>query len=213
MLLFDESEHSANSQCAQDCAQDGDTVANTHPVKRQDYDCANNDCKIEDVPIVLKVGALLSDNFHYGFNCEYHHESVIADVDWGLVGFGLHVPVEGEDEGVCQDANHDEEIEVTVLGQANAPVTEACITAVRLQFPLRFGIHGHQHHSDPVVLSAAQGTIVTQKVFLSIECFNDDTNEELHEEHADEDDEDHRVEDHQWAVVSLGLVVWIHGVD
>lgn len=100
-----------------------------------------------------------------------------------------------------------------MLGQANTPVTKACIAAMRLQFPHRFGIHGHQLHSDPMVLSAAQRAVVAQKVLLSIECFDDDTNEELHEEHADEDDQDHRVDDHQRSIVRLGLIIWFHGVD
>ena len=48
---------------------------------------------------------------------------------------------------------------------------------------------------------------------LLVERLDDDTDEQFHEQHANEDDEEHRVEDHDRAIVELGLIVWLDSVD
>ena len=48
---------------------------------------------------------------------------------------------------------------------------------------------------------------------LLVERLDDHTDEQLHEQHANEDDEEHRVEDHDWAIVELGLIVRLDSVD
>ena len=117
LLSLDQAENATNSQRTQDCFCDSDVVADADPVEGQDDDRANDDYKIEHIPVVSEIFLLLSDYLDNGFNGEYAHEDVIHDIDWVFVGFGLHIPVEAEDEGVGNDADHDEHVEVAMFGQ------------------------------------------------------------------------------------------------
>ena len=100
-----------------------------------------------------------------------------------------------------------------MFGQRDAPVAESIVLGIRREPDERLSIHRLQLERNPGELAAAKRTVVVEELLLDVERCCDDTDEQLHEEHADEDDEDHRVEDHDRAIVELGLIVWLHGVD
>ena len=66
---------------------------------------------------------------------------------------------------------------------------------------------------DPRQLLAGEVTVSLEDLLLVVERLDDHTDEELHEEHANEDNQDHRVENHEWVAVLLRLVVGADGVD
>ena len=77
---------------------------------------------------------------------------------------------------------------------------------------LRLGVHGHHVNLDPRVLSPLQSLVSTHHRLLAVEGLNDYTDEELHEEHADDDNEDHCVDDHEGVVVLDWLLVGAHSI-
>ena len=213
LLLFDESEDTTNSQRTQNGAENSDAFTEAGPVYREDYDCTHDHGEIEQVPVVLKVVFLLRDDLHDGFNGEDDHEDVVYDLNRVLVRIWLHVPVEAEDERVCHNANHNEHVEEGMLRHCDAEVSQPCIVARRYELPLRFCIQCNQRDGNPRELLATKGPVATQKLLLIVECLNDHTNEELHEEHADKDNENHRVDIEEGIVILLRLIVWVDRVN
>ena len=100
-----------------------------------------------------------------------------------------------------------------MLSQNDAPVAEVCVVTVGFELDQRFALHCLQLNGDPTELAAAQRPIVVKELLLTVERLNHNANEQLHKQHADEDDEHHCVEDHYRTIVHLRLVVGFHGVN
>ena len=196
LLLLDQTEDTADSERAQDGSQDSNAVTDAGPVEDQDYDCAGDNSEIENIPAISEVVLSLSNDLHDGFNSEDDHEDVVDDVDRCLIRLWLHIPVESENERVSYDARHYEKVEVAMLSEVNAPVSDHPVVAVCLELPLRYEIHVIQLDGYPGHLLACERAVTTEELLLAVKGFNDHTDEEFHEEHADEYDQDHRVQDH-----------------
>lgn len=82
-----------------------------------------------------------------------------------------------------------------------------------LKASLRFNLDCHHLYFNETALGSFQVTIASHDFFLIVECLDDNTNEELHEEHANNDDKHHRVHDHKGAIVFSGLHVRTNCVD
>jgi len=64
---------------------------------------------------------VLCKQFDDGFDCEDSHEHVVNDLNRVIEVFRLHVPIEGQQARVTQNADHDEQVEKVVLGHDNTP--------------------------------------------------------------------------------------------
>jgi len=99
-----------------------------------------------------------------------------------------------------------------VLSQDDVPCAELSSDG-RIKDDLGLRLHAHHVDLSPGSLSSLERLISTHQLFLAVERFNDDTDEELHEEHANNDDQDHHVRDHDPVVALNGLLVGANGVN
>jgi len=203
LLLLDKSEYTTNSECTQNGAKNLKVFTNAAPGQAKDDDCANHDAEIEQIPAILEIERLLSNNLQDGFDGEDDDKGVVKDLKHILDLLWLHVPVETKYKGVGKDTDHDEQVKGFVLSYDDARVTDF---AVALSLELYFGLHvvSHELHLNPTKLRSCQRAVAGHKLFLIVECLNDHTDEEFNEKHADADNENHRVNNHDWVVVFNG---------
>ncbi len=91
--------------------------------------------------------------------------------------------------------------------------TVSQVAILSLEAFLRFHLKCHHLYFNEAALGSLQVTITSHDLFLIVECLDDNTNEKLHEEHANDNDEHHSVHDHEWAIVFLWLHVWANSVN
>mmetsp|Transcript_13321 Transcript_13321/g.18158 ORF Transcript_13321/g.18158 Transcript_13321/m.18158 type:complete len:228 (+) Transcript_13321:1085-1768(+) len=175
LLLLDEAENATNSQRAQDCAENLQIFADASPSNAQNDDCADNNGEIEDIPAFPEVVDALCDELENGFDREDDHESVVEDLEHVLVTLRLHVPVETEHEGVAEDANHDEQVEVAMLCHDNHEVAKLAVSGLKALLWLD---HGGEHVDASVAqLRTLQVTVALHDLLLRVKGLDDHTDE------------------------------------
>ena len=211
MLLLDQTEDTSNSKRAQDGAEDRNRFTNASPLKTENDNSEDYDGEIEEIPAVTEVQFALGNDLNDRFNGEDGHKGVVDDLDGEFEIFRLHVPVESEHKGVSHDTDHDEHVKGGCFSQNDALVSKPAVPGLELSLRLHF--QGHELDSDPSSLRALQGGIATEECTLVVESLNDDTGKELEEEHANDDDEHHRVGDHKDVGVLFRLIVWVNSIN
>ena len=83
--------------------------------------------------------------------------------------------------------------------------------SIKLHFWLNF--HSHELNRDPGSLFSLQCLVTTHQRFLVVERFNNDTDEKLDEEHANDDNKNHSVNDHENVVILLRHLIGAYSVD
>ena len=138
--------------------------------------------EVEDAPAVFEVCLPEPDHLHKHLNRVDHCEDVVQDLE-DVDDLLLHsVPGHGKYYSVEADADKDEHLEDSVLGDARHLITElvACFD------------HGF-HRSEPValdqnftvfVLQVSHEVITREFLLLNIESVDDDTDEEVEDKEA-----------------------------
>ena len=106
--LFDKSEDPTNPECSEDGG--GHAQVGSHwqeALHDQDEDGEDHNSEIKDVPSVFEVGAPHGEDLDDSLKCESRHEEVVDVFEWQRIEVWLHVPIEGENQSVQQDQNHD----------------------------------------------------------------------------------------------------------
>ena len=81
------------------------------------------------------------------------------------------------------------------------------------KFYLGLSIHRHHMYFYPTSLDSVERSVTTYELFLFAKGFNNDTNEELYEEHTDYDHKNHKVNSHERVIILNRLKVGIRRVD
>ena len=211
--LFDKSEDPTNPECSEDGG--GHAQVGSHwqeALHDQDEDGEDHNSEIKDVPSVFEVGAPHGEDLDDSLKCESRHEEVVDVFEWQRIEVWLHVPIEGENQSVQQDQNHDCQVKELMTGEPDGCTPQATVP-LQLKFNLRFQFESHKLDLDPTPLGSLQQSIEAESLLLTVVGLNDHSNEQVEEEHANDDDDNHHVNDHPVIEAFYWLHVWTHSVD
>ena len=142
---------------------------------------------IECVPPVIEYSLPVADIFDYELARENEGKNVIQVFERLINLLGLPVPLEREDNGVNNDANHDEYLDILALSYEKEGL--AHLIKGHLHAVLRLSLQNVETIVDPLLLLLSEVEILAIKFTLSVVLGYHDAHEEVEQEEITHNDD------------------------